>query len=395
MKSSTKYLKIIINYICMVMAIFVCIYILPKLILYFMPFVVAFIISLIVNPLVKFLESKIKIKRKAGSVVVVILALGVVVLICYGLISVLVTETSGLISNVPYIWSRITSAFGNLNESMGRFNKMIPKSVNFEIADIGPKITEAVTEWVKSIGQSAAESAGDSVKNLPLTIVGIIMGVLASYSFVAERDTVSEFLDKIIPEETKERMSIVTATMRSAVGGYFKAQFKIMGFVYIVLLIGFIILRIEYSFLIALLVAILDFLPFFGTGTVMWPWALIAFLQKDYKLAIGMMIVWGVSQLVRQVIQPKVLGDSVGMPAIPTLFLLYFGFRISGAIGLIVAVPIGMIVYNLYKAGIFSNFFYSTRIIAKDIKKLRVFTDEELEAEGIVRTDTGVSIKED
>ena len=69
MKSSTKYLKILINYLTMILLVVVCVYILPKVIVYFMPFVVALIIALITNPLVKFLERRIKIKRKAGSVV--------------------------------------------------------------------------------------------------------------------------------------------------------------------------------------------------------------------------------------------------------------------------------------------------------------------------------------
>ena len=186
----------------------------------------------------------------------------------------------------------------------------------------------------------------------------------------------------------------MTATMKSAVGGYFKAQFKIMVFVYIVLFAGFLVLGIKYAFLIALLTAFLDFLPFFGTGAIMWPWALYAVIQKDYKFAIGMMVVWGLSQLVRQLIQPKLVGDSIGMPAIPTLVLLYVGFRIKGAIGLILAVPVGMIVYNLYRAGLFSNFIYSTRMLLKDFRRMRIFTPEELQAEGIEETETGAAKNE-
>ena len=392
MKSSTKYLKILINYLSMIILLLACIFILPKLILFFMPFIVAWIIALMANPLVRFLEKKMKIKRKAGSVVVIILTLAVLILACYGIISLIVTEASGLISNTPYIWSKINQSIASIDAGLGRITGKLPQSFRFNMTDVGEKISEGLTEWARAIGEGLAENATDSVKNIPMLLVEIIMGVLASYSFVAERDNISATMEQIFPESIKNRWKLVADTMRSAVGGYFKAQFKIMGFVYIVLLVGFLVLGIQYSVLIAFLVALLDFLPFFGTGAVMWPWAVIAVVQKDYKLAIGMMIVWGISQLIRQVIQPKLLGDSVGMPPIPTLFLLYFGFRISGAIGLIVAVPIGMIVYNLYKAGVFSNFFYSTRILIKDLKKLRVFTDEELESEGIKKTATGMGI---
>ena len=197
------------------------------------------------------------------------------------------------------------------------------------------------------------------------------------------REKIGKFIFSVIPEHMKERYYIVIGTMKSAVGGYFKAQFKIMVFVYFVIFIGFLVLRIDYAFLIALLIAFLDFLPFFGTGAVMWPWALYLVIQKDYKFALGMMVVWGLSQLVRQLIQPKFVGDSIGMPAIPTLILLYVGFRVGGALGLILAVPIGMIIYNLYKAGLFSNFIYSTKMLLADFRKMRIFTPEELESEGI------------
>ena len=83
------------------------------------------------------------------------------------------------------------------------------------------------------------------------------------------------------------------------------------------------------------------------------------------------MLFRSVSQLVRQIIQPKIVGDSMGMPAIPTMFLLYIGFRLGGAVGLIIAVPVGMIVYNLYKAGLFSNTIRSMQILITDINEFR------------------------
>ena len=395
MKSSTKYLKIIINYILMLLLVLLCVFVLPKVIVFLMPFVVAWIISLIVNPLVKFLESKLKLKRKAGSVFVIILALGIVGVVFYMIIALIVTQISGLMSNMPNIVSAIEGALRSIEVIISRVTAKLPIALLGSADSFDKNINESLTMWMGSVGERAAEAAGDGFKNLPLAIIGIVMGVLASYSFVAERNNIVDFLNKIISESVKKRISLVTDTMKNAVGGYFKAQFKIMAVVYVVLFVGFLILGINYSFVIALLIALLDFLPFFGTGTVMWPWAVIALVQKDYKLGIGMLIVWGVSQLVRQIIQPKLLGDSVGMPAIPTLFLLYVGFRVGGAIGLIVAVPIGMIVHNLYIAGVFSNFFYSTRILLKDLKKIRVFTEDELKAEGISVTMTGVGSDEE
>lgn len=389
MKSSTKYIKILLNYIFMAAIICICVFVIPKLLAFFLPFVIAAIIAAIANPLVRFLENKLKIRRKAGSIVVIILTLAIVVAACYGIIYLLVTEIVGFATSAPDMWNKLSQSIRNSSDYLSLKFARMPSGLQDYFTELGEGIYESLTEAGTGIGERAARYAGQGVKNAPLAIVVTITTILASYLFVAEREYLNNVAKKIIPHYLSERISIITSTMKSAVGGYFKAQFKIMIFVYIVLLVGFLVLGVKYSFLIALLVAFLDFLPFFGTGAVMWPWALYAFVEKDYRFAIGMMVVWGLSQLVRQLIQPKLVGDSIGMAPIPTIVLLYVGFRLGNAIGLIIAVPIGMIVYNLYLAGLFSNFFYSSRILIRDFRKMRVFTKDELEAEGIEQTSTG------
>ena len=238
--------------------------------------------------------------------------------------------------------------------------------------------------WFSGFSESLGEIATKIATNIPLAIISILMGILASYFFLADKDYIVATLRTFLPQHTIKRFNMVYSMMKSAVGGYFKAQFKIMIVVYVILFAGLLILGRSYAFLIALLIALLDFFPFFGTGTIMWPWAFVAFLQADYKLAIGLMIVWVVSQLVRQLIQPKLLGDSIGMKPIPTIILLFIGFKSFGAAGLILAVPIGMIVVNLYKVGVFSNFIYSIKILTKDIAVLRKFSKKELLLEGVL-----------
>lgn len=369
----------------------ICIFVLPKILRFFLPFVIAGIIAAIANPVVKFLENKLKIKRKAGSVFVIVLTLAIVVAAVYGIIYLLVTEIVGFITSAPDMWNKISSSIQSMVLVFNNKFSRMPNNLQDYFTNLGNGVYESLSEVGSDMGERAAQSAGRGVKNAPLILVGIIMCIISSYLFVAERDYVSKFIRECIPKHIRERFDIVTSTMKSAVGGYFKAQFKIMFFVYLVLFVGLLVLRVDYAFLIAVLIAFLDFLPFFGTGAVMWPWALYAVVQKDYRFAIGMMVVWGLSQLVRQLLQPKFVGDSIGMAPIPTIILLYVGFRLGGAFGLIVAVPIGMIVYNLYLAGLFSNFFYSTRILLRDFRNIRVFTREELEAEGIEESDTGRS----
>ena len=388
MKQSTKYLKITVNILSMVAIFVFCVWLLPKIIVYFMPFVIAGIVALIANPLVKFLEQKLKIVRKAGSVVVIVLVLGAVVFVCYAIIARLISETIGFFSNAQNIWNTISDTVSSLRTDYLRFFMQMPIGVQNWLDGVGENATASMTEWIGSLGEPIGNLASKTASNLPLLIIDIIMAVLASYLFVAESNTISEFIQKIVPKRLLDRSELVMTTMKTAVGGYFVAQFKIMLIVYAILLIGFVLLDVEYALLIALLIAILDFLPFFGTGTAMWPWALVKFVQGDYRQAIWILVIWALSQTVRQLIQPKLVGDSVGLSPIPTLVFLYIGFRVNGAFGMIIAVPVGMILINLYKAGVFSNFVYSVQLLIKDIARIRVYDKEDLKKEGIITDNT-------
>ena len=154
-------------------------------------------------------------------------------------------------------------------------------------------------------------------------------------------------------------------------GGYFLAQFKIMFVVAVILLVGFVILGVRYAVLLAVGIALLDFLPLFGTGTVLIPWALFRVLSGDYALAAGLGLLYVLSQVIRQIIQPKLVGDSMGLDPMMTLFLLYLGFKIRGISGMILAVPVGILVMKLFEYGAFDSFLGSVRQLVKEIERIR------------------------
>ena len=109
----------------------------------------------------------------------------------------------------------------------------------------------------------------------------------------------------------------------------------------------------------------------------MIPWAVVEILSKDYKMSVGLLIIWCVGQLVRQMIQPKIVGDSIGVDAIPTLFLLFVGYKVAGVLGMILAVPIGIIVVNLYEEGVFDTTKQSVEILVAGFNKFRRIRPED------------------
>lgn len=373
------YLKVFINLGIMLFIILFCIYLLPRAIVYFMPFVVGWIIALIASPLVRFFEKKLKIRRKTGSAFVIIAVIALVIVAGYFIGVKLAEQVMEFITDVPELWKAAQGDFTEIGTKFSAAYKYLPKELQLAISNIVGNIDEYLGSVVGSISEPTIEALGNFAKNLPNIVISVIMCLLFAYFYVADKEYIPGLLDKALPKSVLERWDMIKRGFARAVGGYFKAQLKIEIWMYFLLGIGFSILHIKYAFIIAVGVAFLDFLPFFGTGTVLVPWAVIKFLSADYKMVIGLLIIWGVGQLARQIIQPKIVGDSVGLSAMPTIILLFIGYRMAGVIGMIIAVPVGIIIFNLYEEGVFDTTLDSLKILYAGISNFRHLTDEDME----------------
>ncbi len=374
-----KYWKATVNLAIALAVLAAIFWLLPKIAVFFAPFIVGWIVALIAGPLVRFFEERLKIKRKAGSAFVIIVVIGLVVLVLYLLGARLVDEVVGLANALPEIWKSMETDFANIGKNLSVIYSRFPKNIQNGFADATEQITGYIGSALSKLGTPTIAAVGNFAKQLPSVMIGIIMALLSAYFFVADRASINAWFKRTMPDTVQKRYMIMRRSMKKAVGGYFKAQFKIEIWVYLLLVIGFSVLGVNYALLIALGIAILDFLPFFGTGTVMVPWAIIKFLSADYLLAIGLLIIWGVGQLVRQIIQPKIVGDSIGMPSIPTLFLLFVGYKFGSVLGMIFAVPIGLIIFTMYDEGVFDTTKNSIRILVNGINHFRRLEAEDLE----------------
>lgn len=212
---------------------------------------------------------------------------------------------------------------------------------------------------------------GEFAKSLPDMIVGIVVGLLAAYFFIADKDKLITGVEKHLSAGFLAKTERIYKQLVHAVGGYFKAQFKIMGVIYVILLIGLLILRVDFAWLIAFGIAFLDMLPVFGTGTVLCPWAVIKLFTGDYKMAVGMIVLYVVSLVVHQIVQPKLIGDSVGLDPFASLLFMFIGYRVGSVVGMILAIPIGMILINLYEAGAFDTLVWCVREVVNDFNNFR------------------------
>lgn len=375
--SIKKYLKAILNIAIALVILLLAVFLLPKMLVFFLPFVIGWIIAWIAGPPVHFLEKKLKIRRKISSAATIIIVIGLVVLVGYLIIGKLIQELGGFIQDLPDLWGSIEEDFNNIAVTLSGLYNKLPVNMQDTLANMGDRISEFAGELIGKLSSPTIEAVGNFAKQLPTIIIGIIMCLLSAYFFVADRDQLNAAVRSHMPESMLYRYRLIKNSLLKAIGGYLKAQLKIEIWIYLLLVIGLFILQVDYTLLIALGIAFLDILPIFGTGTVMLPWAVVKFLSADYKMTIGLLLLWGISQLVRQIIQPKIVGDSIGVPPIPTLFLLYIGYMLAGVLGMIVAVPIGIILWTLYKEGAFDTTKNSIRILIAGMNRFRRLTPQD------------------
>lgn len=343
----------------------------PKVIRFFMPFVIGWILAAVANPLVRFLEKRLKIVRKHGSVVVVVLVLFGLIGLFYLTVSKLIMEGMGLVQDLPLIYEtakmEVLEAWGRLSHLFVRFPLSIQKFFNEFWSNLGGYLSSLV----QRIATPTVAAAGNMAKRIPAAFVSFIITLLSSYFFIAERERILEEVKKFLPGWIKEYFSFLKGDAKRLIGGYFLAQFKIMFVVAAVLAGGFFVLGINYALIFAVLLAFLDFLPMFGTGTALGPWAVIKVLSGEYAFAAGLILLYLLTQVVRQVIQPKIVGDTMGLSPLATLFLLYLGFKIKGIAGMILAVPLGLLTASLYRYGAFSPILKNGKRLIEEIQAFR------------------------
>ena len=372
-----KYKKAVINIILIIFLILVCFYIVPKIIMIFMPFVLGSFLALLLNPFVYFLERKMRIKRKLGSGLVMLFA---VALICFLLFMIgyrLSVKAYHLLEIIPDFWYRLEGEFVVIYRQFSPIMEELPIGIVKKAEEVGETVVNNIRMLIGEYSVWVAGALKEMADTIPRFVMAWIMFFLSTYFFLVEKEKIIHFLQKYLPLSWKKKCSILKHTTISVTAGYFKAQLKIEIWVYLILVVGFLLLKVRYGYFIALPIAILDFLPVFGTGIVLLPWAVFKLLGGNYKFALGIFLIWGLGQLVRQVIQPKMMEESMGLASVPTLILLYLGYQYAGFVGMMVAVPLGNLIVAMNRAGFFENGKLSIRILWKAIHEFRQFSEDE------------------
>ncbi|MBQ9157684.1 MAG: sporulation integral membrane protein YtvI [Eubacterium sp.] len=327
----------------------------PKLLGFFWPFVASSILAMLAAPLCTLLEKQIKLNKRWASAVIIILVLLLVAGLFYLIIGMIGRELIQFLTNAPGYYQSFRSMVRNLEENLIRVVSPVAPDFGEQIQKISDEIVKEAGSVANTIAPRTVDMLGSAATNLTNGLIGAVVMLISAYIFIADREKLSGRILALLPEDMSSRILEIKDKLMAAMGGFFVAQFKIMGIIFVILLLGFLIMRNPYALLLALIIAFLDLLPVIGTGTVLIPWALLSLLQGSYRQGIFLIILYIICLLGRQLLQPKIIGDSVGLDTLPTLVLIYTGYKLNGMKGIILALLVGIIFVTFLKLGMFDK----------------------------------------
>ena len=363
--------RMILNIVIPLLGLCLVIFLGPRLLHFFMPFVVGWILALLANPLVRFLERRVKLVRRHGSMLIIIAALAIVIGLFYGAGLLVYREMGSFLADAPEIYQSVIAEIENALQNGRKLAEYFPQNLQPPLLAFSDNLDGLFGKLVSRAAEPTVQIAGHVAKSIPNLLVNMVIIILSSYLFLADRESIMWWLKEHLPAFVFRYIEYMKRDAKGLIGGYFLAQFRIMCVVALILAAGFLVLGVRYGVLLAFLTAILDFLPIFGTGTVLFPWAVVKLFAGEYAYATGLILLYILTQVVRQIIQPKIVGESMGLPPLMTLFLLYLGFKLRGLTGMILAVPVGLVFINFYKYGAFDSMIRNFRMLMESIQKFR------------------------
>ena len=219
-------------------------------------------------------------------------------------------------------------------ENWPQLRQILPDML-FLLAGILTLLGAKVYEWLFSFASGLLGKA-------PGIFLFVVTSVLASFMSSSELPALRELASRKLPERWRARLSGVLGHLKTSLGGWLRAQLKLMGIVFLLVTAGLMLLGVDYPLLFGLVIAIVDALPVFGTGTVLIPWSLALFFQGELRRGVGLLILYGAAALTRQALEPRLVGRQIGLDPLLTLMALYTGFRVVGVAGMILF-PVGVI----------------------------------------------------
>lgn len=328
------------------------------------PFLIGWLIAMMIEPLISWLEKR-KIPRWISVTLILILIFGLIFTLIFFIIAEIVIELTHLAELVPNFFNRaqklFVDTFTKENTKIHRLiqtlqtyleknpdhQKQIIDSIRENASILAQKGTTIITDFLTTIGQFLSD--------LPFLLTVLIFIILASFFISLDWPKLKKNLLVMIPNRAQSTLGIVLKDIKKALFGFVRAQLILISITFFIVLIGLFILKIPYAITIALLIGVVDLLPYLGVGAVLIPWALYLFFTGNVELGFGLSIIYIIIVVVRQLLEPKLLSSNVGLDPLLTLIAIFVGLKLIGFLGIIMGPVTVVILLALHRAQVFRD----------------------------------------
>lgn len=313
---------------------------------YLLPFVIGSILAFVVQRPARYMASRSHLKAGTWAAILVVVLYIAVVGIVVTVLWKLGVEAASLVTALPEQMETIAGALNRLGERIISMTKQLPDSVSNTVITA---LNNAFSDIVSSLTAFFSRAAANFVGNIPAYFFSGIVTVVASCYIAKDFERLTKFFKELIRPKTFNTLgiikNIIVESVLKMLGGY--SLLSLITFVE--LLLGFLILRVKYAVVIAAVIALIDLLPALGSGTVLLPWAVICFISGDFSRGIGLCVMYVVILVARYFAEPRIIGESIGVNPLLTLFAMFLGLRLGGIGGMVILPIVCIVVIDYYK----------------------------------------------
>ena len=339
----------------------------PLLLYLFMPFILAFIVASLLNPAVCRLNAKLGIPRRLLSLVLVFAVFFGFSILMAWFVRSLGRESASFAQNIRSVTDYINISRGLLAQKLKLFIDILPGDTEAILADF----LETVIVWLHAASKGLADNVFSNTIKITTKvgsgIVSTIIFIMSAYFITADYPELEAFVERFKSTRLYSYLKVVKQAAQLALGGYIKAQLLLALFAFVVMFVGFFLYGQPYAFLLAFILAIVDFLPFIGTSAVLVPWSIVSFIGGDPGKGTFLLVLSAVFFICRRLAEPKVMSEQTGMSPLLTLISIYLGMKISGLWGMLIGPVIAMVVIGVVKAGTLESSVKDAKAVFADV----------------------------
>lgn len=317
-----------------------------------MPFVVGFLVAFSLKPFIRLLQTKLKFKRKLAAALAVLLFYCTIGVLLFVLIFNLSIWIRDLFSMLPGFYSQtlepaIYDLFGWVEGLLTSLDPQWAATIN----EMAASVAKSLGSMITSASSLVVGAVSGAVTGVPGALLGVAFAIISSFFFTMDYDSIIAFFMRQFSPQKQEIILDAKNYLTGTLVKFVKAYAILMSITFAELALGLTILRVPNAFGVALLIAVLDVLPALGTGSVLIPWLAIEFIKGNVGMGIGLAIVYGVITVVRNALEPKVVGEQVGLHPLLMLLCMYLGVQLFGFLGLFILPILVIILKNLNETG--------------------------------------------